>query len=56
MDSRYEHFKDFSAGPLGFAEKRKIWIEISDLSEDEFMEAQKKLFRATARLENLENN
>jgi hypothetical protein len=36
MDSRYEHFKDFSAGPLGFAEKRKIWIEISDLSEDEF--------------------
>ena len=36
MDSRYEHFKDFSAGPLGFAEKRKIWIEISDLSKDEF--------------------
>jgi F-type H+-transporting ATPase subunit epsilon len=27
-----------------------------DLSEDEFMEAQKKLFRATARLENLQNN
>jgi hypothetical protein len=36
MDARYEHFKDFSAGPLSFEEKRKIWVEISDLSEDQF--------------------
>ena len=28
----------------------------ADLSEEEFIEAQKKLFRATARLENLEKN
>ena len=36
MDSRYEHFKDFSSAPRSFEEKRKIWIEISDISEAEF--------------------
>jgi F-type H+-transporting ATPase subunit epsilon len=35
------------------AEKR---LSDADLSEEEFIEAQKKLFRATARLENMEKN
>ena len=29
---------------------------LTDLSEEEFIETQKKLFRAVARLENLNNN
>ena len=44
MDARYEHFKDFSAAPLSFEEKRKVWLEISDMSEEEFdaMQAENK--------------
>lgn len=30
MDPRYEHFKDFSSTPMGYAEKRQVWLEISD--------------------------
>lgn len=34
---KYEHFKDFSSGSLSMAEKKKIWIEISDhLTEESF--------------------
>ena len=36
MDPRYEHFKNFSSADLSFAEKRKVWLEISDMSGDEF--------------------
>ncbi len=44
MDSRYEHFKDFSSAPLSFEQKRKVWLEISDMSEEEFdaMQAENK--------------
>ena len=36
MDPRYDHFKDFSSSGLSFPEKRKVWLEISDMSADEF--------------------
>lgn len=36
MDSRYEHFKGFSSRSLSFEEKRKVWLEISDISEENF--------------------
>lgn len=36
MDANYEHFKDFSSSGLSFPEKRKVWLEISDMSGDEF--------------------
>jgi hypothetical protein len=32
----YEHFKDFSSSGLSFPEKRKVWLEISDMSPEEF--------------------
>lgn len=35
-DERYAHYKDFSSGPLSLEERKKIWIEISDLTEKEF--------------------
>lgn len=35
-DPRYEHFKDFSSGPTPMAERKKIWLEISDMTEAEF--------------------
>lgn len=44
MDPRYEHFKDFSSSGLSFPEKKKVWLEISDMSEqafDSMMAAQK---------------
>ena len=44
MDPTYDHFKNFSSSGLSFPEKRKIWLEISDMTEDEFnamMAAQK---------------
>lgn len=34
---KYEHFKDFSAGPMTMEEKKKVWIEISDhMTEEKF--------------------
>ncbi|MDA0653298.1 MAG: hypothetical protein O3C49_08495 [Proteobacteria bacterium] len=44
MDPRYDHFKDFSSSGLSFPEKRKVWLDISPMSEDDFdsmMAAQK---------------
>lgn len=31
----YAHFKDFSAGPASPEERRKIWLEISDITGEE---------------------
>lgn len=36
VNPRYEHFKDFSSGPMSREEKRKVWLEISDMTPDEF--------------------
>ena len=36
MDPRYEHFRNFSGSGLSWPEKRKIWLEISDMAEDAF--------------------
>ncbi len=36
MDPRYEHFKDFSGGNLSMPEKRAIWLEISNMTGEEF--------------------
>ncbi|MDC0033366.1 hypothetical protein OAJ57_02235 [Alphaproteobacteria bacterium] len=36
MDSHYDHFKGFSSSGLSFLEKKKIWLDISNMSEDEF--------------------
>ena len=36
MDPKFEHFKDFSSAPLSMAEKRKVWLNISDMTEQEF--------------------
>jgi len=36
VDPRYEHFRNFSSADLGFPEKRKVWLEISDMSGEEF--------------------
>ncbi len=33
---RYAHFKDFSAATLPFAEKKRIWLEISNMTEAAF--------------------
>jgi len=44
MDPRYAHFRNFSGADLSREEKRKVWLEISDMTEDEFdamMAAQK---------------
>ena len=35
-DERYLHFKDFSSKKMPFEEKKKIWLEISDMTEDAF--------------------
>ncbi len=35
-DERYAHFKDFSSSDTPFEERKKIWLEISDMTEDEF--------------------
>ena len=32
----YDHFKDFSSNSMTFAEKKQVWLEISDMTEDEF--------------------
>ena len=36
MDPKYEHFKDFSSSGLSFPERKKVWLEISDMTEEEF--------------------
>lgn len=36
VNPRYEHFKDFSSNDMSFAEKKKVWLEISDMTEAEF--------------------
>lgn len=34
---KYAHFKDFSGSSMSMAEKKKVWIEISDhLTEESF--------------------
>lgn len=32
----YEHFKNFSGNGMSFPERKKVWLEISDMTEDEF--------------------
>ena len=36
MDPKYEHFRDFSSSGMSFPEKRKVWLDISDMSADAF--------------------
>jgi predicted ATPase len=36
MDPKYEHFKNFSSDPMSMEEKRKVWLDISDMTEQEF--------------------
>ena len=36
MDPKYEHFKNFSSSGMSFPEKRKVWLDISHMSGDEF--------------------
>ena len=36
MDPNFEHFKNFSSDPMSMEEKRKIWLEISDMTAEEF--------------------
>jgi len=36
MDPRYEHFKNFSGNGMSREEKRAIWLEISNMTEEEF--------------------
>ena len=33
---QYDHFKDFSSNGMSFAEKKQVWLEISDMTEAEF--------------------
>ncbi len=35
-DEKYLHFKDFSSGKTPFEERKKIWLEISDMTEEAF--------------------
>ncbi len=35
-DERYLHFKDFSSKQMPFEERKKIWLDISDMTEHEF--------------------
>lgn len=35
-NERYAHFKGFSSNGLPFDERKKVWLEISDMTEDEF--------------------
>ena len=35
-DERFLHFKDFSSKQMPFEERKKIWLEISDMTEDAF--------------------
>lgn len=33
---QYDHFKNFSSNGMSFAEKKQIWLDISDMTEPEF--------------------
>ena len=35
-DRNYAHFKNFSSSDLPFEERKKVWLEISDMTEEEF--------------------
>ncbi len=35
-DENYAHFKGFSSKQMPFEERKKVWLEISDMTEDEF--------------------
>ena len=35
-DEIYTHFKDFSSSDMPYDERKKVWLQISDMSEDEF--------------------
>ncbi len=35
-DERYLHFKDFSSRQIPLEERKKVWLEISDMTEDAF--------------------
>ena len=35
MDERYDQFKDFFSQNLSFQEKKKIWLEVNEMSEEE---------------------
>ena len=32
----YEHFKNFSSNGMSFAEKKQVWLAISDMTEEQF--------------------
>ena len=36
MDPRYEHLKNFSGNSMSREEKRAIWLEISNMTGEEF--------------------
>ena len=33
---QYEHFRNFSSNGMSFAEKKAVWLDISDMTEAEF--------------------
>ena len=33
---QFEHFRNFSSNGMSFVEKKAVWLEISDMTEDEF--------------------
>ncbi len=35
-NERYAHYKDFSSSGLPFSERRREWLEVSDMTEAEF--------------------
>ena len=35
-NERYAQFRNFSTQKMSFAEKRKVWLEISDMTEESF--------------------
>ena len=35
-NEKYAHFRDFSSRQMPFAARRKTWLEISDMTGDEF--------------------
>jgi len=36
MDPRFEQFKDLDWNSMNFPEKRDVWLQISDMSAEEF--------------------
>jgi hypothetical protein len=36
MDARYEHYKDFSSRQMSPEDRKKVWLEISDMTEEAF--------------------